>query len=130
MRLLIADDDRELACAMASYLRHCNKGVVSTVTTGGLDVLRNVNRFEPDVILMDVVMPRLNGVTLCRHIHSCRPNVRIILLSGNLNPSHPFVAECGASAFLAKPIRLADLRRVIQEVSGEAEGGEAELSEN
>lgn len=117
MRLLIADDDRELASAIASYLRHCNQEVVSTVTTGGLDVLRNVERFAPDVILMDIMMPRLNGLTICHHILSCRPNAQIILLSGILDAKHPFVTQSGAAAFLPKPVRLVELQRVLQEVS-------------
>jgi len=116
VRLLIADDDRELACAMASYLRHGNNTIVSTVTTGGVDVLRSVKRFDPDVILMDIHMPRLNGVTLCRHILSSRPDVRIILISGVLHPEHPFVAESGAAGFVAKPVRLAELQRVFEEI--------------
>jgi len=119
VRLLIADDDRELASAMASYLRHCNAAVVSTVTTGGLDVLRDVERFSPDVILMDIVMPRLNGLTICRHILSRRPQMRIILLSGTLHSGHPIVVESGATAFLAKPVRLAQLQRVLEEIVGD-----------
>ena len=116
MRLLIADDDRELACAMASYLRHCNDTIVSTVTTGGVDVLRSVTLFDPDVILMDIAMPKLNGLTACRHILSRRPEVRIILISGTLNSEHPFVRESGAVAFLSKPVRLAELQRVFEEI--------------
>jgi len=116
VRLLIADDDRELASAMASYLRHCNDAVVSTVTTGGVDVLRNVERFHPDVILMDVMMPRLNGLTICHHILSCRAQTRIILLSGILSATHPLVLQSGATAFLAKPVKLAELRRVVEEI--------------
>ena len=118
MRLLIADDDRELASAMASYLRHCNEAVVSTVTTGGVDVLRNVERFHPDVILMDVMMPRLNGLTICHHILSCRSQTRIILLSGILDATHPLVVQSGATAFVSKPVKLAELRRVVEEVVG------------
>jgi two-component system response regulator MprA len=116
VRLLIADDDRELASAMASYLRHCNEAVVSTVTTGGVDVLRNVERFHPDVILMDVMMPRLNGLTICRHILSCCSHTQIILLSGILSATHPLVVQSGAAAFLPKPVKLAELRRVVEEV--------------
>ena len=116
MRLLIADDDRELACAMASYLRHCNGTIVSTVSTGGVDVIRCAAQFEPDVILMDIAMPKLNGLTACRHILSRHPEVRIILLSGALQSDHPFVIESGASAFLAKPVRLAELQRVFEEI--------------
>jgi len=120
VRLLIADDDRELACAIASYLRHCNDAIVSTVTTGGVDVLHSVGRFDPDVILMDIVMPKLNGLTICRHILSRRPEVRIILLSGTLHRDHPFVIESGASAFVAKPVKLAELRRVFEEIVSHA----------
>ena len=116
--MLIADDDRELASAMASYLRHCNEAVVATVTTGGVDVLRNVERFHPDVILMDVMMPRLNGLTICHHILSCRTGTRIILLSGILSATHPLVIQSGASAFVPKPVKLAELRRVVEEVVG------------
>ena len=117
MRLLIADDDRELACAMASYLRHGNNAIISIVTTGGVDVLRSVKQFNPDVILMDIVMPKLNGLTLCRHILSSRPSVRILLLSGSLHADHPFVAESGAAGFVAKPVRLAELQRVFEEIT-------------
>lgn len=117
MRLLIADDDRELACAIASYLRHGNQAVISTVTTGGLDVLRSVSQFDPDVILMDIMMPRLNGLTLCRHILSRRPDVKIILLSGALGIESPFLAESGATAFIPKPIKLSELQRVFQDAT-------------
>ena len=117
MRLLIADDDRELACAMASYLRHGNQAIISTVTTGGVDVLRCVKQFEPDVILMDIMMPKLNGLTVCRHILSSRPQVRIILLSGVLDSQHPLVTESGAAGFVPKPVRLAELQRVFEEIT-------------
>lgn len=104
---------------MASYLRHCNGAIVSTVTTGGVDVLRSAAQFEPDVILMDIAMPKLNGLTACRHILSRRPEVRIILISGTLHNDHPFVVESGAAAFLSKPVRLAELQRVFEEIIGQ-----------
>ncbi|MEI6352271.1 MAG: response regulator [Verrucomicrobiota bacterium] len=116
MRVLIADDDRELASAIASYVRYCNEDVVATVTTGGLDVIRNVDRFQPDIIIMDIMMPRLNGLTICHHILSRFPQTRIILFSGKLDAKHPFVVNSGATAFLAKPVRLSELRNVIEEI--------------
>ena len=116
MRVLIADDDRELASAIASYVRHCNENVVATVTTGGIDVAHSVERFMPDIILMDIVMPRINGLTICHHILSRFPKTRIILFSGKLHARHPDVISSGASAFLSKPIKLAELRRVMEEI--------------
>jgi len=113
VRVLIADDDRELALAISSYLRHCNEEVVATVTTGGLDVVRNTHRFQPDVIIMDVIMPRLNGLTVCHHILSRFPNTKIILFSGKLDADHPLVVNSGAAAFLKKPVKLAELSELI-----------------
>ena len=116
---MIADDDRELACAIASYLRHSNEAIVSTVTTGGLDVIRHVDRFNPDVIVMDITMPRLDGISTCRHILSNRPDARIILLSGAMNYENPLIAQSGAVAFLSKPVRLAELQRILQKILSE-----------
>jgi len=117
VRVLIADDDRELALAISSYLRHCNEEVVATVTTGGLDVVRNTHRFRPDVIIMDVIMPRLNGLTVCHHILSRFPNTKIILFSGKLDADHPLVVNSGAAAFLKKPVKLAELSELIAKIA-------------
>ena len=106
---------------MASYVRYCNEEVVATVTTGGVDVVRNVDRFQPDIILMDIMMPRLNGLTVCHHILSRFPNTKIILFSGKLTADHPFVVASGATAFLSKPVKLAELRRVIEGIVTKAE---------
>jgi two-component system response regulator YesN len=113
VRVLIADDDRELASALASYVGHCNEEVVATVTSGGIDVVKNVDRFHPDIIIMDIMMPRLNGLTVCLHILSRFPQTKIILLSGKLSADHHLVKASGAAAFLAKPIRLSDLQEVM-----------------
>jgi len=101
---------------MASYVRYCNEEVVATVTTGGVDVIRNVDRFQPDIILMDIMMPRLNGLTICHHILSRYPQTKIVLFSGKLDAEHPYVVASGATAFLAKPVKLAQLRRVLEDI--------------
>jgi two-component system response regulator MprA len=120
VRVLIADDDRELASAIASYVRYCNEDVVATVTTGGVDVLRNVERFQPDIVVMDIVMPRINGLTICHHILSRYPRLKIILFSGKLNAEHPYILNSGAAAFLSKPVKLAELRRILETIVREA----------
>ena len=122
MRVLIADDDRELASAIATSIRHWNEEVVATVTTGGLDVIRNVDRFQPDVVITDIIMPRLNGLTVCHHILSRFPATKIILFSGRLDAYHPHVVNSGARAFLPKPVKLAELRRVLEEVAAVGPG--------
>ncbi len=129
MRVLIADDDRELASALASYVRHCNEEVVATVTSGGIDVVKNVDRFQPDIIVMDIMMPRLNGLTVCHHILSRFPQTKIILFSGKLTADHPYVTASGAVAFLAKPIRLIELKQVLDSLVHDSPLALADASE-
>ncbi len=125
MRVLIADDDREFASALASYVRHCNEEVVATVTSGGIDVVKNVDRFQPDVIVMDIMMPRLNGLTVCHHILSRFPETRIILCSGKLTADHPYVTRSGAVAFLPKPVPFSAMRQLFERLGGKGAGAKA-----
>jgi DNA-binding response OmpR family regulator len=120
VRILIGDDDRALAATMSTFVEHCGHRVVATITSGGLDVLYAYDRYQPDVVVMDVMMPRFNGFTICHAILSKRPDAKIILMSGRLSADHPFVLNSGACRFLRKPMRLARLREAIEEISGSA----------
>jgi two-component system response regulator YesN len=113
MRILIADDDRDLAEAMAGYVRECHHEVVDTVTGGGLSVIRSFARYEPDVVLLDIRMPRFNGLTVCHALLSRKPEAKIVFVSGMIEGGHPFVKSCGATGYLAKPVLLADLREIL-----------------
>lgn len=65
---------------------------------------------------MDIMMPRLNGLTVCHHILSRFPNTKIILFSGKLDADHPHIINSGATAFLKKPVKLADLSEIIGKI--------------
>lgn len=67
MRILIADDQRDVAQLLAQMVVSCDHETVGMVTTGGLDVIAAYDRLLPDVIIMDINMPR---VTSCAH--GCR----------------------------------------------------------
>jgi DNA-binding response OmpR family regulator len=118
MRILIADDDRDLADALAEFVRECNHEVADKVTGGGLAVIQSFARHNPDVVLLDIMMPRLNGVTVCHAILSRKPETKIIFVSGKVEGDHPFVAGCGATAYLQKPILLNDLREILDTIAG------------
>ena len=116
MRVLIADDEKVLAEALTEFV--CSRGheVVATVITGGLDVIHAYNRLRPDLILMDVMMPKFNGVTACRAILSRNPEAKIVLVSGKLDAVHPIMADTGAIAFLSKPMDFFKLDEMLAEV--------------
>ncbi|MHA3774556.1 response regulator transcription factor [Verrucomicrobiota bacterium sgz303538] len=117
MRILIADDDRELAEALAEFVRLCNHEVVDKVTGGGLAVIQSFARHNPDIVLLDIMMPRFNGLTVFHALKSRNPDAKIIFMSGKVEGDHPFVASCGASAYIQKPVLLEELRGVLASVA-------------
>ena len=85
MRVLIADDDKDLAAALAASVQECGHEVVATVTGGGLAVIQAFARCEADVVLLDIMMPRFNGLTVCHALLSRKPDARIIFVSGSMD---------------------------------------------
>ncbi len=116
MRVLIADDDRDMAEVLASYVGECGHEVVGVATGGGLSVIQAFARFEPDVVLLDIMMPRFNGLTVCHALISRKPDAKIIFISGQVDGKNPLVGGCGASAHLQKPVSLAELRDALKTV--------------
>ena len=116
MRVLIADDDKELAQVLADSVTACGHDVVGTVTGGGLAVIQAFARCEADAVLLDIMMPRFNGLTVCHALLSRKPDAKIIFVSGSADKTDPFVAGCGAVAYLQKPVSLAALRETLDTV--------------
>jgi DNA-binding response OmpR family regulator len=116
MRVLVADDDKELAAALADSVKECGHDVVGTVTGGGLAVIQAFARCQADAVLLDIMMPRFNGLTVCHALLSRKPDAKIIFVSGNLDEKDPFITGCGASAYLHKPVSLAQLRGALDTV--------------
>ena len=116
MKVLIAEDDRELANCLADFVRLAGHEPVATVTNGGLAVLRACDETNPDLVLMDVMMPKVNGLTISHALASREVSPKVVLLSGKLSPEHPFIANARADGFLAKPVTLEQLRVVMDKL--------------
>lgn len=117
MRVLIADDDRAFAQYLSALVAACDHEVVGAVTQGGLAVLKGYALYQPDVLLMDVLMPQFNGFTVCQQILSRHPLARVILMSGLIAGDYPNIAASGASGFLHKPIPIGDLRAALDRMA-------------
>ena len=113
MRVLVADDDRELAAALADCVLACGHEVVDTVSGGGLAVIQSFARHKPDAVLLDILMPRCNGLTVCHALLSRKPDTKIIFVSGSVEGDHPFVSGCGAAGYLRKPVGLVELGEML-----------------
>ena len=121
MRVLIADDDRLVCDLLTEFVKICGHEVVASVTGGGLAVIRSFAQHQPDLTLLDIFMPRCNGLTVCHALLSRSPRARVILMSGLATSEHPFVESAKAVGFLRKPLRLDDLRQILETQSNLSE---------
>ena len=116
MRVLIAEDDKPVAGTLAAMVRSSKHEVVEIVGSG-LDAIHAYERHKPDVVIMDYLMSRLNGVTACRNILAKDPTARIILVSGAIGPKESSVSHSGAIAILQKPISVAQIQEVLDTIA-------------
>ena len=114
LKVLIADDDRDLADAIAGYVRECGHDPVATISGGGLEVIRRYGQYEPDVVLLDIMMPRFNGLTVCHALLSRDPDAKIVFVSGKVDGAHPFITGAGAVGCLGKPIERNKLAELLE----------------
>ncbi|MBL8384940.1 MAG: response regulator [Burkholderiales bacterium] len=114
---LAADDDeasRKLAALMLK-----REGLVVTAVEDGQQALDHVAANHVDLVLMDLEMPRLGGLDAIRAIRALAPPrpARIVALTSHADETvRARCREAGADAYLVKPVRLADLQRVLGEV--------------
>ena len=106
MRVLIADDQKSVGTTLAELVTHCNHEVVEVVGSG-FEAIQAYSRHQPDVVLMDYWMSKLNGATACRNILAKYPMARVILVSAWAPTTD--LDQSGAVAILSKPVELSQL---------------------
>lgn len=99
-----------MGTTLAALVAHCRHEVVEVVGSG-LEAIQAYARHQPDIVLMDYWMSRLNGATACRNILARDPAARIILVSG-VSPASD-LQDSGAIAVLTKPVALARLEEAL-----------------
>jgi DNA-binding NarL/FixJ family response regulator len=115
-RVLLADDHRLLREAFARLIEpDCE--VVGAVGDGRA-VLADAPRLRPDIVVMDVAMPLLNGLDAARQLRQLMPKVKVIFLTMSEDPDVAAEAfRAGAAAFLLKTSAASELLTAIAEVS-------------
>ena len=114
-RVLLADDHRMLADALKKVLEpRCE--VVGTVSDGRA-LLKAAGKLNPDIIVLDITMPLLNGLDAGRQLKAKLPKTKLIFMTQHKDPY--LVGEafrCGASAFLLKEAAASELIDALDEV--------------
>ena len=119
-RVLIADDHADLVKAVSRLLAvDCD--VVGTVGDGSA-VLEAAQRLRPDLIVVDLNLPTLNGLEACRQITQTHPEMRVIVFTAMNDPDvRQRSLEVGASAFVFKMSGDGDLLSTVKRLW--ADGG-------
>ena len=112
-RVLLADDFPDLLTAIGGLLAEdCQ--VVGSVDDGGA-LLEAAARLQPDVIVLDLNIPTVNGLEACRQITKANPHIKVILMTAERDPVIMRAAlAAGASAFIEKEAVADDLLPAIQ----------------
>ena len=122
-RLLIVDDDLMHLRALARRLRPYGARVDVEVTENGIDALVMVGSFKPDLIVIDVYMPELDGIEVCRRLkmRADTRNIGVIIASGHLTKAvEDSAINAGALLCVSKPI---DLRVLLEHLGVQQQVG-------
>lgn len=113
-RVMIVDDDEDVIAVMSGVLSPKAEVVWAT---DGLQAIERLVRWQPDILIVDVMMPRMNGIQLCRsiRINSAFRRLPILVCSARCGPKDADAArQAGATDFLAKPFEGSELLKRIE----------------
>ena len=123
--VLLADDQHLVRAGFRSLLRRDRDITVVGEASTGDEAVRTARELRPDVILMDIRMPGLDGIAATREILAELPETRVVILTTFETDEYVFAAlAAGASGFLTKEIGPDRLREAVRVVAG----GDALLS--
>jgi len=117
--ILIADDEPAFRSGLRALLKSANElALVGEAATGG-EVIRLAAELQPDIILMDINMPGINGIEATRRILNTSPHIGIIILTMFEEDDSVFTAmRAGARGYMLKGALKAEILRAIQTVGG------------
>jgi CheY-like chemotaxis protein len=111
-KILVVDDDPDARGFLSVYLK--KKKYLIEEAEDGEKALEKIDIFNPDVILLDIMMPKLTGDQLVKMIKLRMPNIKVIMITALSDQE--IKAECiknGAFAYLDKPVNLKNLFSTI-----------------
>jgi CheY-like chemotaxis protein len=115
-KILIVDDMTSVRMLVRMLLQGEQYQIDEAVN--GKDALEKIGSgVPPDLVIMDVMMPEMNGIDCCREVHQRYPALPVVMLTTKGEESYVEMAkEAGASAYLTKPVRRIELLVKIKDL--------------
>ena len=126
-RILIAEDEEiaRRALCLVCERSNCPVEVICEATTGR-QVAESVGRLRPDIILMDVVLPGMDGLAATRYVHQLYPATKVAIISAHDKFDYAQEAlRAGAIDYLLKPVRPEQIVTLLKRLCAELDAEEA-----
>lgn len=129
-KILIVEDETDLARVLADYLSHHQYD--TRLTDDGADVMAQFREYQPDLILLDLMLPNVDGMTLCKQIRDIS-HVPIIMMTAKIEEIDRLLGlEAGADDYVCKPYSprevVARVKALLRRVAYEQENSQEPVS--
>ncbi len=115
-RLLLVDDEREFVQTLSERLLIRDMG--SAVAYDGESALSLIREDEPEVMILDLQMPGIDGIEVLRQVKKTNPNIAVIILTGHGSKAdRETCMQLGAFAYLQKPVNIDELTATIKKAN-------------
>jgi len=115
-KVLLVDDEREFVQTLSERLLMRDMG--STVAYDGESALAMVQEEEPEVMILDLKMPGIDGIEVLRRVKATRPDIEVIILTGHGSEAdRKTCMALGAFAYLQKPVNIEELSATLKKAN-------------
>lgn len=122
-RVMIVEDDERLALLTRDYL--VANGLDVSIISNGNEAIRRISSEQPDLVVLDLMLPGADGITVCREVRKTFRNPILMLTARTDEMDQVLGLEIGADDYVPKPVKprllLARIRALLRRVEGEME---------
>ena len=119
-RILVVDDEPDVVAILTKSFS--DAGYTVDAAAHGGDALIAVSQYQPDVVVLDILMEGLDGVQVLERIRSLDPSIRVIMITGSTDATlKPTAMSMGAFAYVSKPVSLVHLHEAVAAAFGRPE---------
>src|SRR5437667_992538 len=115
--VLIVDDEEEIVSIVKAYFQRQGGYEISSASDG-ITALIEVGRVKPDLLILDIMIPGVDGVEVCRRIKADQANKTAIIAVSGVSDSARKILQAGADSFMPKPVDLdklhSEARRLLR----------------
>jgi DNA-binding NarL/FixJ family response regulator len=129
VKILIADDYAAFREFLKSFVAKMPEMCITGEAADGEEAVQLVGHLKPDLVLMDIEMPRMDGLEATRQIKALSTPTKVVLLSALADEAHSKgAADSGADGFLAKGTSVHQMIIALRNLAGHGSGGLDEMS--